>query len=114
MKKIFSILLLSFVFAGVAKAQFQYQPYTYQFYQKFNEDVYSTKTRVHSSTKPFFNDDTLLQRRYKELMNLGVDTINHHSWVYRKLFNEHLIDIKNKEYTFYADVLSDYVAGNDI
>lgn len=111
MKKIFSILLLSFVFAGVAKAQFQYQPYTYHFYQKFNEDVYSTKTRVHSSLKPFFSDDTLLQRRYNELMNLGVDTVNRHSWANRKLFNEHLIDIKNKDYTFYTDYLPDLVIG---
>ena len=114
MKKILSILLLSLTFASVVKAQSQYQPYTYQFYQKFNEDVYSTKTRVHSSLKPFFIDDTLLSRRYNELMNLGVDTINRHGWVYRKLFNEHLVDIKNKDYTFYADFIGDGVVGNDI
>lgn len=114
MKKALSVILLSFLFAGIAKAQIQYQPYTYHFYQKFNEDVYSTKTRIHSSTKPFLNDDTLLHRRYYELMNLGVDTINRHSWANRKLFNEHLIDIKDKDYTFYVDYLPDLVIGRDV
>lgn len=113
MKKILGVLLFCLILTGVAKAQSQYQPYSYQFYQKFNEDVYSTKTRVHSSLKPFFMDDTLLQRRYNELMNLGVDTTRHHTWAHRKLFDEHLIDVKNKEYTFYVDFLSDYVIGHD-
>jgi hypothetical protein len=113
MKKIIYVLLLFILYTGVAKAQSQYLPYSYQFYQKFNEDVYSTKTRVHSSLKPFFADDSLLQRRYNELMNLGVDTTVRHGWVHRKLFNEHLIEVNNKDYTFYADFIGDYSVGRD-
>src|SRR5690606_29615296 len=35
------------------------------------------------------------------------------SWWGRKLYNEHLIDIRNDEYTFYADFLPDFQIGRD-
>jgi hypothetical protein len=94
-------------------AQVQYQPYNYQFYQKLNDSVYSTKTRFHSSMKPFLIDDTLLSNKYNALMSYGADSLNHHSWVHRKLFNEHLIDIKKPDYTFFADYLPDLVIGRE-
>ncbi|MDB5158114.1 MAG: gliding motility protein RemB [Mucilaginibacter sp.] len=112
MKKILGSIILLLLFAKLGMAQAQYQPYTYQFYQKFNEDIYSTKTRAHSSLKPFIID-SLLQYKYDSLMNVGVDTSGHHSWVHRKLFNEHLFDVKTKDYTFFADYLPDLTIGKD-
>src|SRR6185312_17072495 len=109
MKKVFSILFLLSI-ACVAYPQ-SYVPYSYQFLQKFNPDLYSTKTREHTSLKPFFID-SLLKRRYDSLMSYGSDT-NSHSWGYRKLFTEHLIDVKNSGSTFYADLLPDFMIGND-
>ncbi|HWZ05212.1 MAG TPA: hypothetical protein VNX40_16455, partial [Mucilaginibacter sp.] len=106
MRKVFSSIILLFSIIGVARAQSEYQPYSYQFYQKLNEDVYSTSTRQHSSLKPFFADDSLLKHHYDSLMNLGNDG-KQHSWGYRKLFNEHLIDVKSPGSTFYADLLPD-------
>jgi hypothetical protein len=94
-------------------AQVQYQPYSYQFYQKLNDSVYSTKSNFHSSIKPYLIDAATLSFKYNSLMNYGVDTVGSHSWVHRKLFDEHLIDIKNNEYTFYADYLPDLVIGRD-
>lgn len=114
MKKILYLLLLFTLFTGVANAQSQYQPYSYQFYQKFNEDVYSTKTRLHSTLKPFFVDDSLLQRKYNTLMNVGVDTLGHHNWINRILFSGHLVDVKDKEYTFFVDYLPDLDIGTDL
>ena len=112
MKKIFSSVLLLFSLIGIAKAQSEYQPYSYQFYQKFDGDVYSTKTRVHSSLKPYFADDSLLKRTYDSLMNYGADG-KQYSWLHRKLFNEHLIDLKSSNSTFYADLLPDFAIGRD-
>ena len=37
-----------------------------------------------------------------------------HSWGYRKLFNEHLIDVKGSNSTFYADILPDFQVGRDL
>jgi hypothetical protein len=46
-------------------------------------------------------------------MNRGVDSV-HKSWVARKLFNEHLFDVKTKDYTFYFDYLPDLMIGRDV
>jgi hypothetical protein len=113
MKKILSSAILLLIFVKVGMAQATYQPYSYQFYQKFNEDLYSTKTRLHTSLKSFIIDSAL-QRKYDSLMNYGVDTSRHHGWVYRKLFNEHLFDVKNKDFTFFGDFMPDLVVGRDI
>ncbi|GAA4330960.1 hypothetical protein GCM10023149_36530 [Mucilaginibacter gynuensis] len=110
MKKIFSSIILLFLIINVAGAQSQYQPYSYQFYQKLNADVYSTKTRVHTSLKPFLVDDSLLRKAYDSVMNYNVDGSTH-SWGYRKLFTEHLIDEKSANSTFYADILPDITVG---
>jgi len=98
---------------GLADAQVVYQPYSYQFYQKLDNDVYSTSTRQHSSMKPFFADDSLLKLHYDSLMNYGNDG-KQHSWGYQKLFNEHLIDVKGTNSTFYADLLPDLGIGRDV
>jgi len=112
MKKVFSSTLLLFSIIGFAKAQSVYQPYSYQFYQKLNESVYSTKTRVHSSMKPFFADDSLLKHHYDSLMNLGYDG-GPYDIGPRKALYEHLIDIKSPTSTFYADFLPDFGIGHN-
>ena len=93
-------------------AQSTYQPYSYSFYQKFSTDLYSTKTRIHTTLKPFFTDDSLLIHTYDSLMNYGVDSARH-DLLYRKIFNEHLIDLKRPGYTLYADGLPDLQIGKD-
>jgi len=115
MKKTFNLLLLILLLcAGEAVAQSEYQPYSYQLYQKFDSYLYSTKTRATTSLKPVFVNDTLLKRPFDSIMNYGVDTTGHHSWFHRKLFDEHLIDVKDKDYTFYADFLLDNTLGHDL
>lgn len=111
MKKLLPFLFLIFV-AGQLQAQSQYQPYSYQFYQKLNREVYNLETRFHSSLKPFFIDDSLLVEHGKQLLSVGVDSTRH-SWISRKIFNEHLIDIQKPDYTFYADFLPDFQIGKD-
>ena len=110
--KIVFVTVLSFVFADVALAQSEYQPYNYQFYQKLNTDNYSTKTREHTALKPAFVDDSLLKHHYDSLMNYGSDG-KEHSLLYRKLFNEHLIDYRSTNSTFYTDLLPDFAIGRD-
>src|SRR5437879_13801242 len=88
--RIIFVTMLTLFFADAAFAQSEYQPYSYQFYQKLNEDLYSTKTREHTSLKPFLVDDSLLKFHYDSLMNYGSDG-KQRSLLYRKLFNEYLI-----------------------
>lgn len=111
MKKIFISISLLLAAAGVAHAQAVYQPYSYQFYQKFDADIYSTKTRIHSAVQSYFITDSLLRRRYDSIMNYG--TGKYDNVFLRKLFNEHQIDVKGQNSTFYADLLPDFVIGRD-
>jgi hypothetical protein len=113
MKKIFTGLPLLLCIISIARAQSVYQPYSYQFYQKFDQEIYSTKNRIHSSLTDYFVSDSLLKHRYDSLMNYGVDG-KPHSWIYKKLFTEHLIDVKSPASTFYADILPDFSVGRDI
>src|SRR6201996_2021320 len=111
MRKIFSIIIVLVVIAGAANAQSEYQPYSYQFYQKLDADIYSTSTREHSSLKPYFVDDSVLKFHYDSLMNYGAG--KNHSGLYNKLFNEHLIDVRSPNSTFYADLLPDFTIGKN-
>ncbi|HTI59659.1 gliding motility protein RemB [Mucilaginibacter sp.] len=112
MRKLFTPILIFVLFSGVASAQSEYQPYSYQFYQKLNPDIYNTQSRAHTALKPFFIDDSLVKTHYDALMGLGADS-GKHSWAHRKLFNEHLFDVREKDYTFFADYLPDLTIGKD-
>lgn len=110
-KRLCLLLLLNMAGLTAAFAQ-TYQPYSYQFYQKLNSDLYSTKSREHTALKPFAVDDSLLKTHYDSLMNINNDG-KEHSWGYRKLFTEHLVDIKKDGYSLYGDILPDFSIGRD-
>ena len=104
-------LILAFViFPSVSFSQSVYQPYSYHFYQKLNHVLYSQDSDLHTAIKPLIIDSAL-SIHYDSLMNVGVKEKN--SWVARKIFNEHLLHIKNNEYTFYADFIPDFQMGKD-
>lgn len=109
MKKIFGSLLLLFSIVGVARSQSVYQPYSYQFYQKLDQDIYSTKSNFHSALKPYFIDDSLLRQPYTRVMNFGADSANH-QWIF---FRNHLIDVNGAKGTFYIDILPDFAIGQE-
>jgi len=106
------LLAIAFVcvFAHRGAAQATYQPYSYHFYQKLNSTLYHTDTRMHTAVKPMIMGDAL-KSRYDSLMQLGVQERS--SWGGRKLYNEHLIEVKDDDYTFYADFLPDFQIGRD-
>jgi hypothetical protein len=115
MKKIFITLLIGFCFliSYGQETPNQQIPLSYQFYQKLNKSVYDTKTRYHSSIKAYFADDTLISKRYTDLMNLGVDSLGERSWARRKLTQEHLLNFNGDEYSVFADFLPDLMLGNE-
>src|SRR3978361_428860 len=100
MKKLFTCITILLFITGAAKAQLIYQPYSYQFYQKLDNAVYSPSTNIHTSIKPFLiADSSAIRPLYDSLMMRNVDNTGK-SWLYRKLFNQHLVDIRDKDYTF--------------
>jgi len=80
---------------------------SYQFYQKLEPGCYSTKTRVHSSLKPFFTDDSLLKHHYDSLMNMEM-TVKPHSWAI-KSFLLNIDRFKNPDQHFMQNLLPDLI-----
>ncbi|SUJ01624.1 Uncharacterised protein [Sphingobacterium spiritivorum] len=106
----FAVLPLSLV-SHTALAQVKNQTYSYQYYQKFNELVYSPDTREFTSSKPFIFKDQLLSK-YDSLQNAGhVDSDN---IFMRKIFNEHLVQVEKEDHTFYLDFMPDFQIGKDL
>ncbi len=109
MRKYVFVFLIAFIslhiFSSFVHAQAQYIPFSHQLYQKLDRTLYSKDTRLHTSIRPLVLD-SVLQPAYDSIMALGVR--DRHTWLGRKLFNEHLIDIKKADYTFYADFLPDF------
>jgi len=95
----------------LVRAQAVLLPYSYQLDQKFNSSIYSTENSFHTSLKPFLVD-SLIAPRYNQILQVGVDS-NRKGWILRKIFNEHLFDVKTKEFTFYGDYLPDLQLGHD-
>ncbi|WP_295718715.1 gliding motility protein RemB [Mucilaginibacter sp.] len=119
MQKLYSVSFRKkFLLAGIilfsvqlCKGQSTYLPNSYQLYQKFNADIYSTKSAFHTSLRPFLID-SLIQHSYDSVMNVGVNN-NRKSWLDRKIFNEHLFEVNKPDYTFYGDIILDLQAGTD-
>jgi hypothetical protein len=109
--KLFSVVITLTFSVELSSAQSVYLPNSYQLYQKFNADIYSIESSFHTSLRPFIID-SLISGRYDSLMNIGVSS-DRKSWLNRKIFNEHLFDVKTKDYTFYGDILADLQAGRD-
>ncbi len=115
-KKYVILLMLGFSLwmnsTALAQTPHTYLPLSFSFYQKFDGQVYDTKTKSHSALKPYFADDSILSSPVDSFYHFGDDKLKR-SWVHRKIFHEHLVDIKKSDYTFFADFLPDFQIGYD-
>ncbi|HEY0897585.1 MAG TPA: gliding motility protein RemB [Sphingobacteriaceae bacterium] len=87
-------------------------PYSFSLYQQLDASVYYHQSRFHSAVKPYFEDDSLIRERAAALLYPANDSIPR-SWMARKIFREHLIDIRGLDHTIYADFLPDMMLGKD-
>lgn len=87
--------------------------YDYHFYQRINSSVYSVDTNLHTSIHPVFPSDSLQYAALDSLSNVGIDTLEARSWLHRKLFTEHLIQVERPDYNVYIDFLPDFQVGKD-
>ncbi len=110
---------LTYVFAGLlgmayfntTQAQVKNQPYSYQHYQKYDEELYSVDTRYHTSSKPYLFKGRLLEKM-DSIQSLY--PVNSDNWFMRKIFNEHLVEVEKDDHTFYLDVLPDFMIGKEL
>lgn len=93
----------------------QILPYNFNYYQQLEASINKdSSVYLHSSLKPYFIDDSLFTETKigNDYLRLKA-TENKKSWVSRKIFDEHLVQIEHKDYTFFADFLPDFQIGYD-
>ncbi|TAF43897.1 MAG: gliding motility protein RemB [Sphingobacteriales bacterium] len=112
-KKYFLFIFIIASLSASAQTPNVYQPYSFQFYQKFDKYVYNPNTRFHTSLKPYFADDSLLKAPLDSFYNIGAET-RKRSWIRRVVRTQHLIQVTNKDFTFYGDYLPDYSIGREL
>jgi hypothetical protein len=89
------------------------QPYSFGIYQKLSPQIYDQNSRLHSSIRPLFLDDSLLKDAADSIFNYGIIDTSRGSWGHRKLLKEHLVDVKGDGYSAYIDFLPDFRIGQD-
>jgi len=103
----FCILLNLSIFA-----QSQTYSYDYNLYQRINSLTYSPDSNLHTSIKPI----NVSNRSFKILdsvAKLNTDS-SKTNFFYRKLFSEHLVEIKRKDFNVSIDLLPDFQIGKDV
>ena len=85
--------------------------YDYTLYQRINSLTYSVDSNLHTSIRPV---------RPGGMESASLDSLTKapqeekHSWFARKLFYEHLVEVKRDDYNVFIDLLPDWQAGRDI
>ncbi|PRD52010.1 gliding motility protein RemB [Sphingobacterium gobiense] len=100
-----TFFILAFLFAKETISQIHYQPYSYEQYQRHMQQVYPDSL-THTAVKPFVGANIDTRHAITQ-----PDTAN--SWWYRKLFNEHLIEVAKDDHTFYLDFMPDFIIGGE-
>jgi len=86
-------------------------PFTHSYYARFDDEMNAIGTNSHTAAKPFIYNDVARYYDIKaEKENLAKDT---DSWLGRKVFNEHLVEVQGKNYWFTADPILDVQVGRD-
>ncbi len=85
-------------------------PYSYYQSQQLNRTLYSPQTRFHTALKPFQGYPSGVLTALDSAQRSGSPRS---TWVGRKLWKEHLLEVNKEDYSFYLDYLPDLQVGRD-
>jgi len=86
-------------------------PFTHSYYARFDDEMNAIGTNSHTAAKPFVYSDVARYYDIKaEKESLALDK---ESWLGRKLYNEHLVEVQGKDYWFTVDPILDLQVGKD-
>ena len=86
-------------------------PFTHAYYARFDAEMNAIGTNSHTAAKPFVYSD--VARYYDIKAEKESLAINGDTWLGRKLFNEHLVQVQGKDYWFTVDPILDLQVGKD-
>jgi hypothetical protein len=86
-------------------------PFTHSYYARFDANMNAVGTNSHTASKPFlFADVQPYYNIESERAALSKETS---TWLGRKLWNEHLVQVQGEEYWFTIDPIFDLQVGKD-
>ncbi|WP_411894298.1 gliding motility protein RemB [Winogradskyella sp. A2] len=86
-------------------------PFTHSYYARFDDEMNAIGTNSHTAAKPFIYADVSKYydiKAEKESLVKATD-----SWLGRKLYNEHLVQVQGRDYWFTVDPILDLQVGKD-
>ena len=113
MNRFYGLLFLFFT-AGVAVAQVSYLPLNREIMARYEPFLDSVGSTMHTSLKPYLSNEVAANAPYDSL-NLHVlkNTKFNRSLAGRKLFQEHLLEVKKNDFHLYADFIFNFSFGNE-
>jgi hypothetical protein len=86
-------------------------PFTHSYYARFDDEMNAIGTNSHTAAKPFVYSDVA---RYYDI-NAEKESLakDKESWLGRKLYNEHLVEVQGEDYWFTVDPILDLQVGKD-
>lgn len=86
-------------------------PFTHSYYARFDDEMNAIGTNSHTAAKPFIYSDVA---RYYDIKAEKQSLIKAtDSWLGRKLYNEHLVEVQGEDYWFTVDPILDLQVGKD-
>ncbi len=86
-------------------------PFTHQYYSRFDAEMNAIGTNSHTAAKPFIYSDVSKYYDLKAEQEELAEDVD--SWLGRKFWNEHLVQIQGKDYWFTVDPIVDLQVGKD-
>ena len=86
-------------------------PFTHAYYARFDDEMNTIGTNSHTAAKPFLYADVAKYYDIKAEKESLVKKTD--SWLGRKLYNEHLVQVQGKDYWFTVDPILDLQVGKD-
>lgn len=103
-----------FCFLAQNTAMGQSFPISYDFmtYNRIGDSLYSQNHKLHSSIKPYLLTDSTIQNAFDTALSLKYKADNRNFFL-RKIFNEHLVEYSEDDYSFYFDFYPDFQVGKE-
>jgi hypothetical protein len=115
LKHYYGAVLVGVFLPTMLCAQTELIPLDHQLQNRLGMTIYNRAAGVHSSIQPYELRDLAGGNTIDSILGIGrvVDT-SEGSWLHRKIFSEHLLEVSTDDYRLYADFLPDFQIGRDM
>lgn len=109
------IIFLFLLFVTQLHAQHFFLPLSNDMQLKYDPWLNRVGATTHTSVKPYMSKDLYRDTPYDSINNIQIrDTKFNKTWLGRKLFKEHLLQVEEDDYKIYLDPAFELSAGRDL